>query len=54
MEIKPVRCKICGDNLSGHEEDGFDVCRWCNEGWIPSEDGSSLTASTLNAKDITS
>jgi len=30
-------CERCGDKL-GHEEDTSTICRWCNEGWVSSDD----------------
>ena len=42
MDIQPVLCRVCRDPLTGHEDDGFDVCRWCDQGWRPSEDEGAV------------
>ena len=36
VENDVTACSKCGDRL-GHEEDAGDVCRFCNEGWVPSD-----------------
>ena len=33
-----MNCKFCGNELTDHEDDGIDECRWCNQGWRPSND----------------
>ncbi|QWS69866.1 putative DNA polymerase I [Vibrio phage vB_VpS_PG28] len=32
---QPTHCRKCLDALKGHEDDAYNVCRWCNEGWVP-------------------
>ncbi|QHJ74604.1 hypothetical protein VH22019_00040 [Vibrio phage VH2_2019] len=39
----PTHCKTCLDPLRGHEDDAYNVCRWCNEGWVPvTEDNTGV------------
>ncbi|UOX40004.1 putative DNA polymerase [Vibrio phage V-YDF132] len=43
----PTHCKTCLDPLRGHEDEGYNVCRWCAEGWTPVEDGDGMTTGVM-------
>lgn len=35
-------CQKCGDQLTGHEDDGKALCRWCITGWEPENSSSNM------------
>ncbi len=45
---KPTCCVKCGDTLKNHEDDGYDICRWCVTGWkLESTEHSTQSATAV-------
>lgn len=35
-------CQKCGDRLTGHEDEGKSLCRWCVTGWTETPSAANM------------